>query len=58
MGESGIIQQSVKEIKLFDTPMYLMTGTGLNSVQRILKRLSDIVLCVVVLIPGLPIMAG
>lgn len=54
---SDIIQRCGMEINLFDTPMYLVKGRGLNPAQRFVKRTMDIVLCLIALIPGLPIMA-
>lgn len=42
---------------LFDTPLLLVKGTGLTPVQRAAKRTLDILLCLVALIPALPVMA-
>lgn len=53
---SDIIQRGGKEITLFDTPLYLVKGRGLNPAQRFCKRALDIFLCLIALIPGLPIM--
>lgn len=53
---SDIIQRGGGEISLFDTPLYLVKGRGLNPTQRTCKRVLDIFLCLIALIPGLPIM--
>ncbi|MCD8232733.1 MAG: sugar transferase [Clostridiales bacterium] len=55
---SDIIQRGGEEINLFDTPLYLIKGRGLNPAQRFMKRAFDIFLCIVALIPGIPIMAA
>ncbi len=54
---SDIIQNGAENITLFDTPLYLVKGRGLNLAQRFIKRTMDIVLCLIVLIPCLLIMA-
>ncbi|MCD7761782.1 MAG: sugar transferase [Lachnospiraceae bacterium] len=54
---SDIIQRGGEEINLFDTPLYLIKGRGLNPAQMFFKRAFDIFLCLIALIPGLPIMA-
>lgn len=54
---SDIIQRGGEEINLFDTPLYLIRGRGLNPAQMFIKRAFDILLCLIALIPGLPIMA-
>lgn len=54
---SDIIQRGGEEINLFDTPLYLVKGKGLNPAQRFVKRTMDIILCLIALIPGLPLMA-
>ena len=54
---SDIITRGAEEINLFDTPLLLVKGRGLNSAQKLVKRIMDIVLSVIALIPGLPIMA-
>ncbi len=53
---SDIIVRGGEEISLFDTPLYLVKGRGLNLAQSFFKRALDIVLCIIALIPGLPIM--
>ncbi len=53
---SDIIIRGGEEISLFDTPLYLVKGRGLNPAQAFFKRALDIVLCIIALIPGLPIM--
>lgn len=54
---SDIIYCGAEEINLFDTPLLLVKGRGLNPLQRIVKRLLDIIICIIALVPGLPIMA-
>lgn len=53
---SDIISRGAEEINLFDTPLLLVKGTGLNPAQRAIKRLFDIFLSLIAMIPGLPIM--
>ncbi len=53
---SDIIIRGGEEISLFDTPLYLVKGRGLNPAQAFFKRALDLVLCIIALIPGLPIM--
>jgi exopolysaccharide biosynthesis polyprenyl glycosylphosphotransferase len=47
---SDILIKSSKELNIFDTPFYLCTNSGLNSVQKFWKRFFDIVLSSVALI--------
>lgn len=53
---SDIIMLGGETINLFDTPLYLVKGNGLNPVQRFFKRTMDLLLCLIALIPALPIM--
>ena len=53
---SDIIIGGAEEICLFDTPLVLIKGMGLNLEQRLLKRLMDIILCSVAMIVAAPIM--
>ncbi len=53
---SDIIVRGAEEISLFDTPLLLVRSRGMADAQRRLKRLMDILLCLIALIPGLPIM--
>lgn len=53
---SDIIMSGADEINLFDTPLRLIKGNGLNLEQRILKRAMDIVLCSIAMIVAAPIM--
>ena len=53
---TDIISRGSKEITLFDTPLLLVKGRGLNKGQRIIKRVLDIVLCLIAMIPATPIM--
>lgn len=54
---SDIIIGGADEINLFDTPLLLVKGRGISPAQKALKRAGDIILCLIALIPGLPIMA-
>ena len=54
---SDIIICGAENISLFDTPLMLVKGKGLNFTQRVLKRLMDIVICLVAMIVAAPIMA-
>lgn len=53
---TDIISRGAEEITLFDTPLLLVRGRGLNFSQRAIKRLMDIVLCLIAMIPGSVIM--
>ena len=53
---SDIISRGAEEISLFDTPLLLVKGRGLNLVQRILKRTMDLMLCVIAMVPGIILM--
>ena len=53
---SDIIISGAEEICLFDTPLLLVKGTGLNFEQRFAKRAMDIVLCSIAMIVAAPIM--
>ena len=53
---SDIIMEGSKDITLFDTPLRLIKGRGLSLPQRFFKRFFDIILCLIAMIPGLPIM--
>lgn len=55
---SDIITRGAEEINLFDTPLLLVKGRGLNPAQKAIKRVFDIILCILALIPGTLIMAG
>ena len=54
---TDIMIRGAKNISLFDTPLLLVKGTGLTPAQRVGKRLMDIVLCAIAMIPAAPIMA-
>ncbi len=54
---SDIILRGGEEISLFDTPLYLERGRGLTTMQKAVKRLFDLILCCIALVPCLPIMA-
>ena len=53
---SDIIMSGAEEINLFDTPLRLIKGNGLNLEQRFVKRTMDIVLCSIAMIIATPIM--
>lgn len=53
---SDIIISGADEICLFDTPLLLVKGSGLNFEQRFVKRAMDILLCSVAMIVAAPIM--
>ena len=53
---TDIIARGAEEISLFDTPLLLVKGRGFNPVQRFIKRIMDITLCLIAMIPGLPLM--
>lgn len=53
---SDIILNSAQDITLFDTPLKLVKGGGLTLVQSFFKRIMDIVLCLIAMIPAAPIM--
>lgn len=53
---SDIIMSGADEINLFDTPLRLIKGNGLNFEQRFVKRVMDIVLCSVAMLVAAPIM--
>jgi len=54
---TDIMIRGAKNISLFDTPLLLVKGTGLTPAQRVGKRLMDIVLCSIAMIPAAPLMA-
>ena len=54
---TDIMIRGAKNISLFDTPLLLVKGTGLTPAQRVGKRMMDIVLCAIAMIPAAPIMA-
>ena len=53
---TDLVMRGATTVNTFDTPIFLVKGTGLTIVQRILKRLLDIVLAVIALIPAAPVM--
>jgi exopolysaccharide biosynthesis polyprenyl glycosylphosphotransferase len=55
---TDIMVRGAKNISLFDTPLLLVKGTGLTPAQRVGKRLMDILLCSIAMIPAAPIMAA
>lgn len=53
---TDVIMRGAKDISLFDTPIFLVKGTGLNLIQRSIKRAMDVILCLIAMIPAAPIM--
>lgn len=53
---TDVILGGAKDVSVFDTPIFLVKGTGLTIAQRFFKRLMDIVISIVALIPAAPIM--
>lgn len=53
---TDIILKGSEDINLFDTPLFLVKGYGPTLMQLAMKRLFDIILSLIALIPGLPIM--
>ena len=55
---TDIMIRGAKNISLFDTPLLLVKGTGLTPAQRVGKRMMDIILCAIAMIPAAPLMAA
>ena len=53
---SDIIIRGADNLRLFDTPLLLCRNYGLTFEQRVLKRLFDLLFCIIALIPALPLM--
>jgi len=53
---TDIVVRGAKDINLFDTPLLLVKGNGLTSMQRLLKRIMDLTICLVAMIIAAPIM--
>lgn len=53
---SDIIIRSADDIHLFDTPLLLCRNTGLSFEQRVLKRIMDLVISVIILVVTSPLM--
>lgn len=53
---SDIIVRGATSINLFDSPLLMVKGAGLNYTQRAVKRLVDIVVCLIAMIVAAPIM--
>lgn len=53
---SDIILSGADDVTLFDTPLRLVTGKGLSITQRFFKRMLDLVICIIAMIPAAPIM--
>ncbi len=55
---TDVVLRGAKDVSLFDTPIFLVKGTGLTLTQKAIKRLMDIVISVIAMIPAAPIMLG
>lgn len=53
---SDILIRSSETIDLFDTPLFLMRNSGISFEQRLIKRIMDIIISLVVLVITSPIM--
>ena len=53
---TDIVVRGAESINLFDTPLLLVKGVGLTSVQALVKRIMDLVICLIAMIPAAPIM--
>ncbi len=53
---SDIITRGADDITLFDTPLLLVKGTGLSIIQKFCKRVFDLTLSLIAMIPAAPIM--
>ena len=53
---SDVIYSGSEDITLFDTPLKLIRGRGLTPMQRFVKRVMDLVLCFIAMIPSSVIM--
>ncbi len=53
---TDIVVRGAENINLFDTPLLLVKGTGLSSMQLLVKRIMDLVICLIAMIPAAPIM--
>jgi exopolysaccharide biosynthesis polyprenyl glycosylphosphotransferase len=53
---TDIIVRGATSINLFDTPLLLVKGNGLTPIQRIIKRLMDLIICLPVAIIAAPFM--
>lgn len=48
---SDIITRSADDVTLFDTPLILCRNSGISFEQRLLKRVFDILVCIIALVP-------
>ncbi|HAP19850.1 MAG TPA: exopolysaccharide biosynthesis polyprenyl glycosylphosphotransferase [Lachnospiraceae bacterium] len=53
---SDIILRGAEDITLFDTPLLLVKGNGLTVVQRFFKRVLDLTISLIAMIPFAPVM--
>ncbi len=53
---TDIVVRGASKINLFDTPLFLVKGTGLTPAQSFLKRVIDLVFCIPALVIAAPIM--
>ena len=54
---SDIIVRGGEVIDLFDTPLVLVRSRGITTIERIFKRIADIIVCLLAMVIALPIMA-
>ena len=53
---TDIVVRGAESINLFDTPLLLVKGAGLTPVQSRVKRLMDLLIATIMMIPATPIM--
>jgi len=53
---TDLIMRGAEPVNAFDTPMVVVRSAGLKGGQKFMKRAMDILLCLIAMIPALPIM--
>ena len=53
---TDIVVRGAEGINLFDTPLLLVKGVGLKPTQLVIKRIMDLLICFIAMIPATPIM--
>lgn len=53
---SDIIVRGASDIMLLDTPLLLTRGPGITFSQRVMKRIMDLLICFIALVPAIPVM--
>ena len=53
---TDIIVRGASDINLFDTPLLLVRGLGISPLDQFIKRLMDLVLCLLVMVVAAPVM--